>query len=335
MVKAVISGYYGYKNFGDETILKVLTEHLKTLNCNITVISSDTEYTKTEYNVNSIKTFDIKSIINTINEADILISGGGSLLQDVTSFKSLAYYSLIIAIAVLFNKKIIIFAQGIGPLNKKISQILVKHLLKHGSYISVRDENSLKLLNSWNIDAELVSDPVFSLNIKNAEKSDTVGIQLREFKSLNYTLLNKLAQLINNKFSHLKVEIYSLQKSMDFEVAENFRKLLNQINPDIKTEIVSENIIERISKLKFFFAMRYHAIVTALKAGVKTCAINYDIKVEKLAKDAQIPMISMNAEENFEKIYRQLENTDANSIQEFASNKIFNWTEFDKLFFIK
>lgn len=335
MNKVLISGYYGYKNFGDEAVLKVLTDHLKSLNAEITVISSDMEYTEETYGVKSVRNFDFKSVIKAVKETDILISGGGSLFQDVTSFKSLVYYSLIIALAIIFNKKIIIFAQGIGPLNKKISKIIVKNLLKYCEYISVRDENSMNLLKSWDIDAELVSDPVFSLDFQKQTKTDNVGVQLRDFKTVNYNLLNKLVMLINAKFSDRKIQIFSLQKELDLGIAHKFENLLKQINPRIQTEIISDNIAENISRLEYLFGMRYHAIVIALMSGVKTCAINYDIKVEKLAKDANLPVISMDADENFEKIYKELENIDANSIQEFASKKIFNWTEFDKSFFIK
>ena len=99
MVKVAISGYYGFKNFGDEAILSVLVNHLKEHeNIDITVFSSDKEYTSKTYSVNSVKRFDLKNVIKTIRETDVLISGGGSLLQDVTSFKSLVYYSLFIAL---------------------------------------------------------------------------------------------------------------------------------------------------------------------------------------------------------------------------------------------
>ena len=51
MVKAVISGYYGYKNFGDEEILTSLLKHLNELHCEATVLSGDVEYTKEHNNV--------------------------------------------------------------------------------------------------------------------------------------------------------------------------------------------------------------------------------------------------------------------------------------------
>lgn len=335
MVKAAISGYYGFKNFGDEAILAVLVNHLKKLeNVDITVFSSDTDFTSKTYSVNSVKRFDLKNVIKTVKEADILVSGGGSLLQDVTSFKSLVYYSLIIALGLLFNKKVIIFAQGIGPLNSKPAQFIVKNLLKHCSLVTVRDENSLNLLKKWKINANLVCDPIYSLDIASQTASETVGIQLREFKTMNYNLLHKLALLIITKFSDKKIEIFSLQEAQDLELCKRFEQILHTFNPDIKTEIVCDDIINKISKLEYLIAMRFHAVLTALKSGVKTCAVNYDIKVEKLANEAGIPLISMDAHENLEEIYEKMQNLSKDDLLRFAKSKNFDWSEFDKLFFI-
>lgn len=329
MVKALISGYYGYKNFGDEAILSVLIKHLTALECDITVLSGDIEYTKTKNNVNAINRFDFKEVINEIKSCDFLISGGGSLLQDVTSIKSLVYYLLIIAIAILFNKKVIIFAQGIGPINNKFAQFMTKNLLKLCTYISVRDEKSHNLLKSWGINADLVCDPIYSLDIETQEKTDSVGIQLRDFRTMNYNLLQKLAQLTANKFFGKKIKIFSLQESFDLEISKKFENILKTISPDIDTEIITDNIAEKISTLEYMIGMRFHALLIAIKAGVKTCAINYDIKVEKLAQSAQIPIISMNAEENFEEIYQKLENLNSEDLLRFSKSNIFDWTKFD------
>lgn len=332
MVKVAISGYYGFKNFGDEAILGVLVNHLKQLkDVDITVFSSDVDYTSKTYSVNSVKRFDLKNVIKTIRNSDVLISGGGSLLQDVTSLKSVVYYSLIIALGLLFNKKVIIFAQGVGPLNKKVSQLIVSNLLKICSLVTVRDEKSLALLRNWGINADLVCDPIYSLDVVQEFNENALGVQLREFKTMNYNLLHKLALFIAEKFSDKKIEIFSLQESQDLELCKNFENILKTLNPEIKTELVTDNIVNRISKLSYLIAMRFHAILVALKCGIKTCAINYDVKVEKLANEANIPLISMDAHENFETIYKKLENLNKDDLLKFSNSKVFNWTKFDEL----
>ncbi len=242
MVKVCISGYYGFKNFGDEAILKVLTEHLK--DADVTVFSSNPQFTSNTYEVKSVKSFDLKKVVQIIKETDILISGGGSLLQDVTSLKSLIYYSLIIALAILFNKKVIIFAQGIGPINNKFAQTIVKNLLKLCSLVTVRDDNSFNLLKAWGVEAKLVCDPIYSLSVEKKEPVNIVGVQLRDFKTMNYNLLHKLAMLVATKFSDKKVEIFSLQEAQDFEVCKKFETILHSLNSEIRTEVVTDNIIE-------------------------------------------------------------------------------------------
>lgn len=327
MTKICISGYYGFKNFGDEAILSVLVNHF--YKHDITVFSSDPEFTTKTYNVNSVKSFDIKKVIEEIKSCNVLISGGGSLLQDVTSLKSLVYYTVIIALAIMFNKKVIIFAQGIGPINNRFAQLVVKNLLKLCNIVTVRDEKSLFLLNKWGVNAELVCDPIYSLEIPQQEPENIIGIQLRDFKTMSDNLLQKLALLIVTKFSDKKIEIFSLQEALDLDVCKRFERILKSFNPDIETEIVTNNIIERLSYLQYLFAMRFHAVLCAIKCGVKTCAINYDIKVEKLAQEASIPMISMDAHENLEDIYLKIQNLNKDELLRFANSKKFNWDEID------
>ena len=121
-----ISGYYGFENFGDEAILKVLTEELKNCGHNVTVFSKRPDITSAKRGVNSVYTFSLGKVIKTLKNADVLISGGGSLLQDVTSTKSLFYYLFVIGAALFFQKDVIIFAQGIGPIKNPISRFITK-----------------------------------------------------------------------------------------------------------------------------------------------------------------------------------------------------------------
>ena len=105
MTKYVISGYIGFDNFGDEAIAQVLTSYLKASGAEkITVLSSNPEKTANFYGVDSIN---FLKFLRPIIESDVLISGGGSLLQDITSLKSLIYYLAVITTALVLNKKVL------------------------------------------------------------------------------------------------------------------------------------------------------------------------------------------------------------------------------------
>lgn len=329
----VLSGYFGFKNFGDEAILSVLVKKLQEHNHRISIISSDPEYTKSKFkHIRSYKTFDFSNIIGAIAKSDYLISGGGSLLQDVTSIKSLIYYLLIIFIGLFFNKKVIIFAQGIGPINSKLGQILTKAILKHCSYVSVRDLKSFELLKQWGIESELLCDPIFSTNIESTEKNNTVAIQLRDFKTMNEDFIDRLALKISKEFKDKNIEIYSFQDSIDLEICKKLEKAINMLDSDIKTKIFSnltdEEIISRISKSEYLIAMRFHAIIIALLAQTKTLAINYDIKVEKIASEFNLPIIDLHKE--FENQFEELKEEDLVKMQVQVSLKNFNWAGFEK-----
>lgn len=327
--RIAISGYYGFDNFGDEAILGVLVEKLKGFGCDITVFSKAPNKTSQLYGVKSILYFCLGQIIYKLAKCDVLFSGGGSLLQDVTSSKSLFYYLWVINTALFFKKKVIIFAQGIGPINGKIGQFLTKRTLKKCALVTVRDEKSLFLLRGWGVNAELVCDPLFDLPLVTSMPSNKVGVQLRNFKTLKETLLAKLAENINKNFADKIIEIYSFQDSLDLAVCERFEKLLKALNPQIKTKLIynqtSAEILEKISHLDYMIAMRFHANLIALKYGINSLAISYDEKVEKLAKEAQIPWVSMLANEDYDEKFAQLKSLEKWKLIDFSKSRHFDW----------
>lgn len=333
--RVVISGYYGFGNFGDEAILSVLINRLKKMGFEIVVLSSNPRKTSMDYFVNSIKSFDFYQVAGLLKQSDILISGGGSLLQDVTSLKSLIYYLWVIATALRYKKKVIIFAQGIGPIKNKIAEFFTAKILKKCSYVSVRDFKSQKLLENLGVKSELLCDPIFSLKFVPNKQKGVIGVQLRDFSTLNENLLYKLARQIVKDFFDKKIQIFSLQDSIDLAVCERFERILSSLNPNIKTEVIhglsNEQIVSKISNLEYMIAMRFHAIVVAMKMGIKSVAINYDTKVEKLAHEAGIPLISMDACQDFDEVFNNLKLLNEDYLKEFADSKQFNWARFDNI----
>ncbi|SMF67018.1 polysaccharide pyruvyl transferase CsaB [Paenibacillus uliginis N3/975] len=168
----VISGYYGFKNSGDEAVLKsiltALEEQGKAAGIMIepVVLSIDPEWTSKMYGVRSVHRMQLGEVRRAIKESDGLISGGGSLLQDATSPKTIPYYLAIIKMAQWLRKPTFVYAQGVGPVNRKIFNPMIRSVFRKCSYISVRDVQSGELLQSMGIRAEdihVVPDPVMGL----------------------------------------------------------------------------------------------------------------------------------------------------------------------------
>lgn len=299
MTKYLVSGYIGFDNFGDEAIAKVLTDFLKQIGAEkITLLSSNPRKTSELYGVES-KYF--LNFFKSILETDVLISGGGSLLQDVTSLKSLIYYLAVIVTALVFNKKVVIFAQGFTPFRTKIGKILTSFVLKYCHKIHVRDIKSKELLESLNVQSELVSDPVFGIEIPKVEHSG-VGVQLRNFPEISEDFLQNLADKIALKFVGQKIKLISLQDSIDLGILEKFSKILSdkKIESYIVKNLSINDAIKEISSLEYLIGMRFHANLVAVKSGVKVLGINYDIKVSSLAETVGFPLINF-SQDDFEK----------------------------------
>lgn len=329
--RAILSGYYGFDNFGDEAILNVLATNLKSNNIDVTVISKNPDKTAKTLSVNSVYTFSIPDILKGLKKSDVLISGGGSLLQDATSFKSLLYYLFIIMAAQIYKKKVIIFAQGIGPIRNPIGKLLTKNLLKKCSYVSVRDEKSLFRVRGWGINAELVNDPVWSVKTIPAIKMDRIGIQLRSWKNLSGKYLFSLARLIALNFPEKEIYIYSFQDSLDYEICKSFEGSLKLSSPNIKTKIIKaesvQETIQSVSNLDYMIAMRYHACLLALKYGIKTLALSYDEKVEKLAARFNIPCSNLQDEDSLPSKIEAMKNLNSQQLLSMAEDLEFDFTK--------
>ena len=337
MTKSIcISGYYGFDNFGDELILKVLVENLKSFSfpTKITVFSSNPIKTSNNLGVNSINSFDVFKLVNTIIRSDCIISGGGSLLQDTTSAKSLIYYLFILGLAQLLRKKTIIFAQGIGPINNKLLVRLTAFILKQTKYITVRDDNSIKLLKDWGINANKCDDPVWNINIEKSEKKGKIGIQLRNCKIITDKFISELAININKYYSNKELNILSLQNSYDLNICNKLKYELEKINKSLNLKIIenssNENIIKEIIQLEELIAMRYHACLIAIKAGVKLLPINYDIKVENLGKEFNLIEINPREINEIGKIFEEYQNKNIIQNSDIIKNKAYNFKELEK-----
>ncbi len=169
MSEIVISGYYGFGNAGDEAMLAAMIEVLTELepNIGITVLSGNPEDTRRRHGVAAVYRLNYPEIIKVLAKSHLLISGGGSLLQDVTSERSLYYYLSIMMLAKKLGTPVMLYAQGIGPVRGSLARGAMRYIGNMVDLITVRDEGSrdeLKRLKVTRPPIHVTADPVLALH---------------------------------------------------------------------------------------------------------------------------------------------------------------------------
>ena len=306
MKKVVLSGYFGFDNFGDEKVLSIIIDTLKSQGAYVTVLSHNPKKTSAFYGVESVGSFNPIAVLQKIMFCDVLVSGGGSLLQDVTSVKSLFYYLGIIFLGLLFQKKVMLYSQGIGPIRTPLGRLFTKFLLKRVNKIAVRDQRSFNELSKAGIEAVLTADALWGLEFPEREKKNQVVIQLRSWSGMNKEKIQNMADVIAEDFRGYNIKILPLQISSDMNVCRKMQQelKLRNIDAELFINLSCDDIIRVISESRFVIAMRYHACLVAIKSGARVLAVSYDIKVENLASQANIPLIPVEIINSFQMLLR-------------------------------
>ena len=265
------------------------------------------------------------------------VLGDGKHIQKLNlcrdyNLKSLIYYLGVLFLAQLFSKKTIIFAQGIGPIKDKKLEKLTTFILKRAKLITVRDDNSLNLLNSYGIYAIKCNDPVWNINVEQKNNTNKIGIQLRSFPTLTDEFISELAKNINKYYSDKEICILSLQNHLDIEPCNKLKDELLKLNPNTNIKVLentsNDKVIDDISNLETLIAMRFHACLVGIKAGIKVIPINYDIKVETLAKEFNLNSISLNDKSSILNAIENYNNYEYSKIKE----KEFNFKLLEEIF---
>ena len=302
MNKVLISGYYGFSNAGDEAMLTAILTSLRRQDPDVelTVISGHPDMAERIHQVRSIHRFNLWKIFRAMAGTDLLLSGGGSLLQNVTSHISLFYYLSIIALAALMHKKIMLFAQGIGPIRGTFSRFLTRSVCRQADLITVRDDGSLEDLCAMGFaksDILVTSDAVFSLppGRKEAGRIEleslgmdrnrpVVGFALRHWKGEERFVAEfaRAADLLK-KESHCQILFIPLQFPGDEEVSCSVRDRMTDASDVyfLDHKLSTQAYQDLISSLDMLIGMRLHALVFAALNDVPFMAVSYDPKVDR------------------------------------------------------
>lgn len=334
--KIVLSGYYGFDNIGDEavlySILFTLRRELKDVE--VTVLSNNPSKTKALYGVNSVNRWNIKEVTKVIKESDMLISGGGSLLQDVTSSKTVPYYLAIVKIAQLFKKKVVFYSQGIGPVNKGFSRWLIKSVVNKVDGIYVRDEASKKLLETIGIKKPVGTalDPVLGIEVPtdHTQTEKTVGVYIRPWldeahdQNLIESMVPGLCYLLDKGYNLCFIPMHYEQ---DREIAATLAKAvkkatmeagkIDKAELDRRIEVVDKmlsikEVMVYTSSFDMVIGMRLHSLIMAAASKVPVIALSYDPKVTQFMKEMELDCCLNTTELTEENFLAQVQKVEEN-----------------------
>lgn len=298
--KIVLSGYYGFDNAGDEGVMAAIIHGLRAQEPEIplVVLSNQPEKTAATWQVEAVNRWDYKQVWRALGESSLLISGGGSLLQDVTGIKSLLYYLGIMVLAKMRHNKVAIYAQGIGPIHSALGRKLTGLVLNRAAYISVRDENSARDLAAMGVKEHkilLTADPCLAWQYKCAPiplpEGAKIGMALRKWKGADEAVFAEVADKLIEKGYQVIFLPFHWTGDRDFALGV-MAKMARQDQAFLVDQCLPpQTMFATIRQMDMMISMRLHGLIMAANEGVPSVAISYDPKVTSFAHNAQMPIL--------------------------------------------
>ena len=297
-IDALICGYYGSNNHGDDALLQAITEDLRKINpeIKISAISKRPSETKGIYEVNTLHRFNFVGIVRALKRTNLLILGGGSLIQDLTSTRSLIYYAFVMNKAHKHRAKIMLYANGIGPLSQEKNKKRALEVLEKAEKITLRDVQSLETLNALglkNDSAIVTADAAFRFTqadfegaaqlLKNIVLVDKkyFCVSIRGWKSLKDDFVAEMAVFCDYMVE--KHDIYPLfipmQPSNDAEISTKILEKVKNKGYYLEEEFTIEEILAIMANAEFLVGMRLHSIIYSANVATPMVGLVYDPKV--------------------------------------------------------
>jgi polysaccharide pyruvyl transferase CsaB len=314
-MKILISGYYGFGNTGDEAILQSIVEGVRERapGAEITVLSSSPKLTAEFYKVNSIYRYSWPAIFRSLRRTDVFVSGGGTLFQNATSCRSFFYYLGLVMLAKLLLRKVMIFAQGFGPLQGWLCRALARFVLNRVDVISLRDQDAYDQMRQLGIRSPkmaVTADPTLILKIPAIDEGEKLlslegikkkgrpllGISIRSFKKGDedefYEGMIKAVDWLCQAHHFIPVFIL-FQCPQDMH---NSSKIIHRVKE--KTHLIfricrPNEMLSLFSQFDLFIGLRLHALIFSLMNNVPMLGISYDPKVESFMKTVEQPYVAL------------------------------------------
>jgi polysaccharide pyruvyl transferase CsaB len=295
-----VCGSYGLGNTGDEAILTAILNEIREADPDIPiyVISRDPKNTRMVHKVRSVHTFNVFSFAGVAKKICLYINGGGSLIQDVTSRRSLWFYLYTIWSAKKNGAKVLMYGCGIGPVNYKGDRKLAGRIIsKYADVITLREDSSFAELEAMDVrgpEIILAADPALSLQPCEDDRTDSTLISagmdpagryacfaLRPWKGFEEKAAD-IAETANILYERegLTPVFLSIDSMKDSAAARAVISNLRVPYFLLNGPYEPGNVIGIMSRMTAVISMRLHALIFSAGHGIPLVGIVYDPKVD-------------------------------------------------------
>ncbi len=295
----LICGAYGKGNAGDDAILEAIVAEMRQLDPDLPVwvLSRKPKDTRLIYRVNAIYTFHFPRFLRRMGKTRLYINGGGSLMQDATSRRSLWFYLFTISAAKILGNKVLMYGCGIGPIQYPSNRKLcAKVLQKRVDAITLRDTHSKTELESMGVtrpEIILSADPTVILPAADPHTVDGIlesnhldpagsyiGFTVRPWPGFESKarIIAQCADYAYNTYGLTPVFL-PIEKRLDAGAAQQVAKHVTVPHHLLTETGPSSHIIGLFARMKVVVSMRLHALVFSAGQGVPLVGVVYDPKI--------------------------------------------------------
>ena len=296
---ALVCGAYGKGNAGDDAILEAIVRELRQIDPDlpIWVLSRNPESTRLTYRVNSIYTFAFPRFLWRMGKTRLYINGGGSLMQDVTSHRSLWFYLFTISAAKLRGNRVQMYGCGIGPIHSQANRRRAARVLqKRVDAITLRDTHSAEELEDMGVtrpEIILSADPTVILPAAPPQAIDGVlesqgidpagsyiGFTLRPWPGFEEKaeIFGRAADYAYERHGLTPVFL-PIERRLDVGAAQLAAAHMRAPHYILTETGRSDYTIGLFARMKVAVSMRLHALVFAAGQGVPLVGVVYDQKI--------------------------------------------------------
>ena len=295
----LICGSYGLGNAGDEAILKAILQEVRAALPEeaITVLSRNPAETAARHGVKALHMFDVPAWRSAMRRARLYINGGGNLIQDVTSRRSLWYYLFTLRTAKKCGCKVMMYGCGIGPVcNPQDRAMTCRTLNRYVDAVTLREDASLSELRRYGVNGPeiiLSADPALTLQRAAEDEIDRLmeenglipdgsylGLCLRDWPGFEEKVpaFAEAVRYICEKYALSPVFI-SINHRSDGAAADLVAEKLGISTCVIRQPLSTELTLGLMSRMQSVLSMRLHGLIFAAGQGIPLVGVVYDPKV--------------------------------------------------------